>query len=75
MQMLTLQKRSNRNRLPLLKRGGCDAYFLVKIPEHGESISPSSFYGHLPDCYSHVLALDEFFSFVPDGAEQNEEAG
>ena len=29
----------------------------AKIPEHKESISPSSFYGHLPDSQSQVLAL------------------
>ena len=29
----------------------------TKTQESGESISPSSFYGHLPDYQSHVLAL------------------
>ena len=40
---------------------------LAKIPESKGKISPSSFYEHLPDYYSHMLALhliylvDEFF--------------
>ena len=37
---------------------------LVKMLEHEGTISPSSFYGQLPDYYSHVFCLvyqvDEF---------------
>ena len=36
----------------------------AKVPEHEGSISPSSFYGQLPDYWSHVFSLiypvDEF---------------
>ena len=30
---------------------------LAKIPEREERISPSSFYGHLPNYWSHLLVM------------------
>ena len=46
-----LQKRSERNRLPLLQKGECNGYCFgaAVIPEYEGSISPFSFYGYLPD--------------------------
>ena len=43
---------------------GGNLVFIAKIPDREGSISPSSFYGQLPDCESHVFSfiypVDEF---------------
>ena len=73
-QIRTLQIRSERNRLYLLK-DGCIA--LAKIREGERSISPFSFYGHPHDYQSQVFALStqQTSSFFPGVAERNKEAG
>ena len=50
----------------------------AKIQERQGSISPSSFYGQLPNYLSYVLALSPsgwVLFFAPDVAERNDDAG
>ena len=66
-QMRTLQKHSEKNRLSLC-RCGCNAS--TKIQEHEEIISPSSFYGHLHKTLRPSLGLQYWmseFSYRQDG--------
>ena len=73
-QIRTLQKLSEINRLSLL-RGGCNTYIdAIKIQERERSISQSSFYRH----YLHVLTLstlDEIFLFLVQLNETRRMAG
>ena len=60
-QMRTLLKRSERNRLSLLQRGGCNIYCFSKIPER---VGHQAFMGICPTIstrLSLIYLLDEFF--------------
>ena len=56
-QMRTLQKRSKRNRLSLLQKGGRNVYCCSKNPEERWKHLAIQLLCELPDYYSHVLAL------------------
>ena len=44
-------------RILLCNPSGGNLVFMAKIPEREGNILPSSFYGQVPDCQSHVFSL------------------